>query len=106
VYGKAVFVDLALVESDGHAANAAGNCASRRLLRLVPVLTTGIGAKGGIGFATFGSRHGHQVPLGELADSKERVRSALNRATRKRGRNVVTASDADFLHIWNEKSDR
>ena len=47
-----------------------------------------------------------KVPLGELADSKERVRSALNRATRKRGRNVVTASDADFLYIWNEKLGR
>jgi len=47
-----------------------------------------------------------KVPLAELADSKERVRSALNRATRKRSRNVVTASDADFLYIWNEKPDR
>jgi hypothetical protein len=47
-----------------------------------------------------------KVPLAELADSKERVRSALNRATCKRSRNVVTASDADFLYIWNEKPDR
>lgn len=43
-----------------------------------------------------------KVPLVELAESKERVRSALNRATRKSGRNVATATDADFLYVWNE----
>ncbi len=43
-----------------------------------------------------------KVPLTELAQSKERVRSALNRATRKAGRRVATASDADFLYIWNQ----
>jgi hypothetical protein len=41
------------------------------------------------------------VPLGELAESKEKVRSALNRATRKAGRDVATASDANFLYVWN-----
>jgi hypothetical protein len=45
-----------------------------------------------------------KVPLATLAESKERVRSALNRATRKTGREVMTASDAAFLYIWN-KSD-
>jgi hypothetical protein len=44
-----------------------------------------------------------KVPLAELAESKEKVRSALNRATRKGGRNVVTASDENFLYVWNEK---
>jgi hypothetical protein len=43
-----------------------------------------------------------KVPLAELAQSKEKVRSALNRATRKRGSNVATASDATFLYVWNE----
>jgi hypothetical protein len=43
-----------------------------------------------------------KVPLSELTDSKERVRSALNRATRKDGRNVATASDGVFLYVWNE----
>jgi hypothetical protein len=42
-----------------------------------------------------------KVPLAELAESKEKVRSALNRATRKSGRHVATASDADFLYVWN-----
>jgi hypothetical protein len=30
------------------------------------------------------------------------VRSALNRATRKNGQNVATASDDSFLYVWNE----
>jgi hypothetical protein len=42
-----------------------------------------------------------KVPLTELAQSKEKVRSALNRATRKAGRKVATASDASFLYVWN-----
>jgi len=42
-----------------------------------------------------------KVPLAELAESKEKVRSALNRATRKAKRRVETASDANFLYIWN-----
>jgi hypothetical protein len=41
-----------------------------------------------------------KVPLAELAESKGKVRSALNRATRKAGRKVATASDADFLYVW------
>jgi hypothetical protein len=44
-----------------------------------------------------------KVPLAELAESKEKVRAALNRAIHKTGRNVATASDADFLYVWNEK---
>jgi len=43
-----------------------------------------------------------KVPLVQLTDSKEKVRSALNRATRKDGRNVATASDGEFLYVWNE----
>jgi hypothetical protein len=43
-----------------------------------------------------------KVPLAELAESKANVRSALNRAINKSGRNVATASDAEFLYVWNE----
>ena len=44
-----------------------------------------------------------QVPLTDLAETKEKVRSALNRAARKRaGGRVVTASDEKFLYIWTE----
>ena len=40
-----------------------------------------------------------KVPLNELTDGKERVRSALNRATRKHGRVVATATDDSFLYV-------
>jgi hypothetical protein len=43
-----------------------------------------------------------KVPLAQLMESKEKVRSALNRATRKGGRTVATASDETFLYVWNE----
>lgn len=43
-----------------------------------------------------------KIPLAELDESKENVRSALNRATHKGERNVATASDTQFLYIWNE----
>jgi hypothetical protein len=44
--------------------------------------------------------HALKVPLAELPDSKENIRSALNRATRQRGVELSTSSDADFLYIW------
>lgn len=43
-----------------------------------------------------------KIPLAELAESKEKVRSALSRATRKAGRKLATAADAKFLYVWNE----
>jgi hypothetical protein len=42
-----------------------------------------------------------KIPLAELPESKEKVRSALNRATRKAGRKVATAADATYLYVWN-----
>jgi hypothetical protein len=42
-----------------------------------------------------------RVPLAELGDTKENVRSALNRATRNAKRNVATATDENFLYVWN-----
>jgi hypothetical protein len=42
-----------------------------------------------------------KIPLADLVESKEKGRSALNRATRKVGRKVATASDATFLYVWN-----
>lgn len=41
-----------------------------------------------------------KIPLADLPDTKENIRSALNRATRQRGINVATSSDADFLYVW------
>ena len=42
-----------------------------------------------------------KISLAALDDSKENVRSALNRATRKLKRNVATAADSEFLYVWN-----
>ena len=42
-----------------------------------------------------------KIPLSELPDSKVNIRSALNRATRKLGKSVATATDSDFLYVWN-----
>ena len=44
-----------------------------------------------------------KIPLVDLPDTKENVRSALNRATRQRGLEVATSSDADFLYVWKER---
>jgi hypothetical protein len=41
-----------------------------------------------------------KVPLSALPDTKENIRSALNRATRQRGIEVATASDTDYLYVW------
>ena len=41
-----------------------------------------------------------KVPLAELPDSKENIRSALNRATRQLGLEISTSSDSGFLYIW------
>ena len=47
-----------------------------------------------------------KIPLAELRESKEKVRSALNRATRKAGRKVITASDDTFLYVWDALTSR
>ena len=41
-----------------------------------------------------------KIPLTALPDTKENIRSALNRATHSRGMEVATSSDAEFLYIW------
>ncbi len=46
-----------------------------------------------------------KVPLADLKESKEKVRSALNRATRKTGRKVSTASDDTFLYVWDDEGE-
>jgi hypothetical protein len=43
-----------------------------------------------------------KIPLNELPDTKENIRSALNRATRQQGLEVSTSSDAEFLYVWKE----
>jgi hypothetical protein len=38
--------------------------------------------------------------LTALPDSKENIRSALNRASHQKGIEVATSSDAEYLYIW------
>jgi len=45
-----------------------------------------------------------KVPLAALEESKENVRSALNRAAHNGSLNVATACDAEFLYVWNESA--
>ncbi|MGC1300696.1 MAG: hypothetical protein WA869_37175 [Alloacidobacterium sp.] len=41
-----------------------------------------------------------KIPLSALPDTKENIRSALSRATRQRGIEIATSSDAEFLFVW------
>ena len=41
-----------------------------------------------------------KIPLSDLPDTKENIRSALSRATRQKGIEIATSSDAEFLFVW------
>jgi TusA-related sulfurtransferase len=41
-----------------------------------------------------------KIPLVELPDSKENIRSALSRATNQQQIDIATSSDEDFLYVW------
>jgi hypothetical protein len=45
-----------------------------------------------------------KIPLSALPDTKENIRSALNRATRQRGIELATSSDAEYLYVWKAES--
>lgn len=45
-----------------------------------------------------------KIPLAALPDSKENIRSALNRATRQKGIEVATSSDAEYLYVWKTQT--
>jgi hypothetical protein len=45
-----------------------------------------------------------KIPLADLPDSKENIRSALNRATRQRGIELATSSDDEYLYVWKADS--
>jgi hypothetical protein len=45
-----------------------------------------------------------KIPLTSLPDTKENIRSALNRATHLKGIELSTASDEEFLYIWKSES--
>ena len=45
-----------------------------------------------------------KIPLSALPDTKENIRSALNRATRQIGVEVATSSDAEYLYVWKPQA--
>ena len=41
-----------------------------------------------------------KVPLSQLPDSKENIRSALSRAAQQREIRIATSSNEEYLYIW------
>jgi len=41
-----------------------------------------------------------KIPLTELPDSKENIRSALSRAAAQKKINIATSSNEEFLYVW------
>jgi hypothetical protein len=41
-----------------------------------------------------------KVPLAQLPDTKENIRSALSRAARQQKINLATSSNDEFLYVW------
>jgi hypothetical protein len=41
-----------------------------------------------------------KIPLAELPDTKENIRSALSRAASQRNLNIATSSNDEFLYVW------
>jgi hypothetical protein len=41
-----------------------------------------------------------KIPLSDLPDTKENIRSALNRVTRQKGIDVATSSDSEYFYVW------
>jgi hypothetical protein len=41
-----------------------------------------------------------KIPLSQLPDTKENIRSALSRAARQTNINLATSSNDEFLYVW------
>jgi hypothetical protein len=41
-----------------------------------------------------------KIPLSQLPDTKENIRSALSRAARQAKINLATSSNSEFLYVW------
>jgi hypothetical protein len=41
-----------------------------------------------------------KIPLNQLPDTKENIRSALSRAARQANINLATSSNKEFLYVW------
>jgi hypothetical protein len=46
-----------------------------------------------------------KIPLSELPDSKENIRSALSRAAAQANLSISTSSNDEFLYVWKTKRD-
>jgi hypothetical protein len=44
-----------------------------------------------------------KIPLTELPDTKENIRSALSRAAAQQKLNISTSSNDEFLYVWKTK---
>jgi hypothetical protein len=44
-----------------------------------------------------------KVPFTALNDTKENVRAALSRESKKRNLPIATAADAEYLYVWRER---
>ena len=50
--------------------------------------------------AQLGAGAALKIPLSQLPDTKENIRSALSRAARQAQINLATSSNEDFLYVW------
>jgi hypothetical protein len=41
-----------------------------------------------------------KIPLAQLPDTKENIRSALSRAARQANLSLATSSNSEFLYVW------
>jgi hypothetical protein len=47
-----------------------------------------------------------KIPLSQLPDSKENIRSALSRAARQKGVALATSSSDEFLYVWRTNDEK
>ena len=45
-----------------------------------------------------------KIPLADLPDTKENIRSALSRATKQQKIEIATSSDETYLYVWKTRS--
>lgn len=43
-----------------------------------------------------------KIPLSQLPDTKENIRSALSRAARQKQVDIATSSSDEFLYVWKK----
>jgi hypothetical protein len=49
-----------------------------------------------------GAGEAAKIPFNALGDTKENVRAALSRESKKRKLTIATAADDEFLYVWRE----